>query len=269
MLGATVGSFLNVAILRYGTNMSVVNGRSRCMNCSNKLKWYELIPIFSFVAQVGKCRKCHSKISLQYPLVEIITGTLFLLIWNHELQITNYEFIFDIHNSLFIILNSFYLWFAVSVLTIIFVYDLRHYIIPDRMVWIFNGLAFLYIFFENCLPGQGELGFGNWKIIASQIVSGLAFAAFFALLWAVSRGRWMGLGDAKLALGLGWFLGPTGSIFAFLFSFWLGAIISIILMIFNRKKYTPKTMLPFAPFLILGSALAYIISPFIVTYFVL
>src|SRR3990167_11117895 len=75
----TIGSFLNVAILRYGSKESILKGKSRCFNCGKNLKWRELIPVFSFIFQKGRCRTCQSKISWQYPAVELITGTVFFL----------------------------------------------------------------------------------------------------------------------------------------------------------------------------------------------
>src|SRR3990167_6368979 len=111
VFGAVVGSFLNVVILRLNTGQSVVSGRSKCFTCAKKLKWYELLPIASFVFLRGKCSACKTKISWQYPIIEIITGLLFLLIFN--------EF------SLFFVLYFFHLLIIFSVLIIIAVYDYR------------------------------------------------------------------------------------------------------------------------------------------------
>ncbi len=232
IFGTAIGSFLNVVILRYNTGNSVFKGRSRCFFCGKTLRWYELVPIFSFLIQKGRCRRCEGKISKQYIAVETITGALFLSI-------------FCIQHSIF---NVLYLWTIVSLLIIISVYDLRHFIIPDLFVWIFNALAFLYVFF------------GNWKLIGLNILSGLLFFAFFALLWFVSKGRWMGFGDAKLALGLGWFLGFFNTLWAFAFSFWLGSLFSIVLLIFRRGKITLKSRIPFAPFLVAGSLLSFFLN---------
>ncbi|MFA4853534.1 MAG: prepilin peptidase, partial [Bacteroidales bacterium] len=77
LLGTIVGSFLNVVIFRFNTGRTITTGRSICMNCNRDLRWYELIPVLSFLIQSGKCRRCASKISHQYPLVEIVTGLVF------------------------------------------------------------------------------------------------------------------------------------------------------------------------------------------------
>src|SRR3989339_930062 len=93
--GAIIGSFLNVVTLRLGTGESVVSGGSKCFSCGKKLKWIELVPIFSFLIQKGRCRECKSKISLQYPAVEILTGLVFLLIFNFQLPVFNEFSIFN------------------------------------------------------------------------------------------------------------------------------------------------------------------------------
>ena len=243
IFGTIIGSFLNVVILRYNTGNSIFKGRSRCFSCSKTLEWYELIPGLSFLIQRGKCRKCKTKISKQYISVEIITGALFLSV-------------FYIQHSIF---NILYLWVLVSLLIIISVYDLRHFIIPDLFVWLFNFFAFFSVF--------GILNFdfvSNFEFRISDfglnILSGLLFASFFALLWFVSKGKWMGFGDAKLALGLGWFLGLFNTLWAFAFSFWIGSIFSIFLLIFKKGKITLKSRIPFAPFLVAGTLLSFFLD---------
>jgi len=227
VFGAIIGSFLNVVILRYNTGESLFRRGSRCFVCAKRLKWYELIPIFSFLIQKGRCRECGSRISIQYPVIEIMTGLLFLVVtWKLGFQVEA-ELLFG--------------WLIVSLLIIIAVYDFRHKIIPNAFVYSFIILAFLNLF--------------RISEIWPNFLAGVAFFSFFALLWAVSKGKWMGFGDAKLALGLGWLLGAEKTIWAFLFSFWLGGIVSIFLLILNRKT-TMKSKIPFGPFLIVGALLA-------------
>ncbi len=235
LFGAAIGSFLNVVIFRYNSGESALKGHSRCFSCGKKLSWYELIPIFSFLVQRGKCHGCGSKISLQYPAVEILTGLLFALIYlkffNNPLLITYYLLL-------------------ITLLIVIAVYDLKHFIIPNKTVWLFNALAFVFLFFNV----------SSFKFQVLGLLSGLSFFAFFALLWLVSRGRWMGFGDAKLALGMGWVLGPAKTVVAFMFSFWIGAIIGIILLIFQKSKYGLKSQIPFGPFLVIGFLIALFID---------
>ena len=235
VFGAVVGSFLNVVILRLNTGQSVISGRSKCFTCAKKLKWYELLPIVSFVFFRGKCSACKAKISWQYPIIEIITGLLFLLIFNFQFSIFN-EF------SLFFVLYFFHLLIIFSVLIIIAIYDYHHQIIPNLFVWIFNGLAF-----------AGLFRIFNWN----NLLAGFILFAFFASLWGVSRSRWMGFGDAKLALGIGWLLGITKGIVAITLAFWIGAIVGVLLIYLNKNKYGLKSSIAFGPFMILGTAVSF------------
>ena len=130
VFGAVVGSFLNVIILRLNTGKSIVSGRSKCFTCAKKLKWHELLPIASFVFLRGKCSACKAKISWQYPAVETITGIIFVLLFQQSQKFFDFGFLILIF----------------SILIIIAIYDYHHQIIPNLFVWIFNGLAFLWLF---------------------------------------------------------------------------------------------------------------------------
>ena len=246
LFGAVIGSFLNVVILRLNTGQSIVFGRSRCFSCAKKLRWYELLPIVSFVLLRGKCANCKTKISWQYPITEITTGLLFLLIFNFQPASPAGGF------SIFNYFNIFYLWAVFSLLIIIAVYDYRHQIIPNLFVWIFNGLAFLNLwnFFGNRKLEIENLDFDG-------LLAGFILFAFFALLWAISKGKWMGFGDAKLALGIGWLLGTTKGITAITLAFWIGAIVGVALLYFSKNKYGLKSSVAFGPFMILGTAISF------------
>jgi leader peptidase (prepilin peptidase)/N-methyltransferase len=242
VFGTIIGSFLNVVILRFNTGRSV-NGRSGCMKCGYQLKFYDLFPIFSYLFLRGKCRKCGSKISIQYPLVELLTGTLFLGLLLH----------FQPYFESIGLTAFLFFWNALifSILIIIFVYDLRHKIIPNELSYAFAALTFLQVIIT--FPLGSEVKLINWlDLLAGPIM----FFPFWAL-WFVSKGRWIGLGDGKLAIGIGWYLGFVYSISAIVLSFWIGAFFSIIFLLIDRLKsshenITMKTEIPFAPFLILG-----------------
>lgn len=242
IFGTIIGSFLNVVSLRYNTGMSF-SGRSRCFSCGKELKWFELIPIASYIVQFGRCRKCKSKISFQYPLVELLTGSIFLGIF---LKFSNLLFI----SPSYLMLLSLYFMIIFSLLIVILIYDLKHKIIPDDLVYTFAVLSLASMFFD----------FSVFQLSIPALLpffSGPIFFLPFFLLWFFSGGRWIGLGDGKLALGIGWFLGLSLGASAILLSFWIGAVISIALMIFfslnsRRKRITMKSEIPFGPFLILG-----------------
>lgn len=234
ILGAIVGSFLNVVIYRYHTGRTVVGGRSECMSCAKTLHWFELVPIFSFLLQGGRCRGCFSRISWQYPLVEILTGALFaLLAWRFGL-------------SPLLLLY----FFIASLLVIIAVYDLRHKIIPTAPVWLFVAASLLAQLITA-------------PLLLTAVLTGIGLAAFFAALWFFSRGRWMGFGDTKLALGMGILLGFPAGVSAIVVSFWLGAGVGLMLVFISGlsrrgKSVTIKSEIPFAPFMIIGLLLTWL-----------
>ena len=170
-LGLIIGSFLNVVIARYNTQKNF-GGRSACMSCENKLCWYELIPLFSFFALRGRCRSCKTKISTQYPLVELGTGLLFALLF---LKFQNVFFFSTIDFAI-----SYALYATMfSLLVVIAVYDLKHKIIPDTLSLVFGVLAFLGLFlftnfsFHPHIPGF--LGISFRHTFCSAVCSNLAY----------------------------------------------------------------------------------------------
>lgn len=232
LLGLFIGSFVNVVILRLGTGRSIVKGRSACMSCSHPLGVADLVPLFSYLSTLGRCRYCKSRVSIQYPLVELATAITFgLIAWRYG------EDLGPLPLALICAMGA--------VLLAILVYDIRHKIIPDPLVYIFIVLSVLV---HYCLAGT----FFNW--------AGPILFILFGGLWLVSRGKWMGFGDAKLVLGIGFLLGPELSFGAMLFSFWSGALVGIIALLLARGSLTMKSEIPFAPFLIL-SALFQLLFP--------
>lgn len=251
IFGLIIGSFLNVVIMRHAstalttsTGKSVLKARSRCFACGHVLSWHELIPLVSFLIQKGRCRACNAPISWQYPIVELLTGIIFAVIWLKaaESRIANYEsWIFDD-----ILLLALYYLLLFSLLIVIAVYDFRTKIIPDKFVYPFILLGASY-----------ALLFARATLFADALAA-FSAAAFFALLWLVSRGRWIGFGDAKLTLGIGFFLGWPLILIALLFAFWSAAFIGLGLILF--KGYTRKSEIPFGPFLAFGALTAFLIG---------
>ena len=160
VLGTIIGSFLNVLVLRYNTGLSVITGRSRCFSCSKDLSWYELVPLFSFLALKGKCLNCNSKISYQYPVVEFITGIIFAGLFL-KFGLTSLLPLYLIISCLLIAMS---------------VYDFKHKIIPDGMVYTFIVLSILILFITQ--PLNKILGFPvSLDLLAGPIL--FAFFAFF------------------------------------------------------------------------------------------
>lgn len=239
LLGLVIGSFLNVVIYRYNTGKSV-GGRSKCLACGHKLRWFELLPVVSFLIQGGRCRACRSVISWQYPLVEFLTAVAFVLVWRLGLPLGLTAIYFAI----------------VACLVVIWAYDWRHQIIPDGFVYAFVLLALSVVIYR----AVGPSGF-DWPLLGRHLAAGVGLGAAFWLLWWASGGRWLGFADGKLALGVGFLAGPSGGLSAIVFAFWIGAIIGLLLLGWSRlwrrrhKSYTMKSELPFAPFIIAGLAL--------------
>ena len=232
VLGLVIGSFLNAFIYRMEKEKSVVKGRSFCPHCKHTLSWYDLIPLVSFLLLKGACRYCSKKISFQYPAVELATGLLFLAVLFFQGA--------GIVGLLFGL-------FIAAVFVVIFVYDLKHYLIPDIVVYAGIAASLLYLgalsVFTEGIPLIGG-------VVAAVIASG-----FFLSLFLVSRGKWMGFGDVKLGFLMGLVVGFPNILVALLIAFIVGAITGVILIYLKRK--TMKAEVPFGPFLILGTFIAW------------
>jgi leader peptidase (prepilin peptidase)/N-methyltransferase len=258
LLGLVIGSFLNVYIYRFHTGRSLA-GSSHCLSCARPLAWYELLPVFSYLALRGRCRTCGSYIPFRYVLVELLTAGLFILAFSL------------VPLSMLLILW----WLLLAVLVVIVVYDLYHLIIPNELV-----VAVAVVATSMLLWSLVEQPFFLDLLIHAAAALG-AFA-FYGGLWLVSRGRWIGLGDAKLAAPLAFFLGPWATFSFVVLSFWIGAGLSLLLLVVQRvlkrgqhrlSKYgltiTMKSEVPFAPFLVLAFLAVALCKLNVLTFFTL
>ncbi|OGZ32672.1 MAG: hypothetical protein A3H02_01235 [Candidatus Niyogibacteria bacterium RIFCSPLOWO2_12_FULL_41_13] len=231
IFGLILGSFANLIIFRLHTGEKILFARSKCLNCRKTLKWFELIPVASFIFQKGRCRNCETRLSLQYPAVELLSGLLFLFIWLKFLTYSP-EFFFSLAFWFFLLLAS--------------IYDLKHQILPEEFILsaLILAISAKFFFFKD--------------IFFPSFATGFAIFAFFVLLWFITKKQGIGFGDAKMALALGIFLGFPKAVFGLIFSFWLGALVGIYLILF--KKAGMKTPIPFGPFLFLGNFIAFILN---------
>jgi leader peptidase (prepilin peptidase)/N-methyltransferase len=247
LFGLIIGSFLNVLIIR--RSVFSLSGRSHCMSCGKDIRWYDNVPLFSWVVLRGRCRFCKSRISPQYPAVELLTGVFFAALGGAPLTYQELLAGFGI----------------TALLVAIAVYDLRHTIIPDEWVYPFAVLALIFGFLWSGAAA------GIWPLL----LAGPAIALPLFLLWFVSGGAWMGLGDAKLALGMGWLLGPLYGFYALSFGFILGALIALCVLLplphlmraaqgiarlsAGIPRFTMKSEVPFGPFLIASTFIIWIL----------
>lgn len=232
LIGLSIGSFLNVLIYRLPLSLSI-GGRSFCPKCKKQIAWYDNVPLLSYLLLGGKCRRCHSPISAQYPLVEFITGGLFAIIAYFQFG-QNFQLREWIH--------LIYLWILISGLTVIFFVDLKHQIIPDVVLF----PLIIATFFYQLIILQFE--------IVNYLLSGLGASLFFLLLYLGTKGRGMGFGDVKFVFLMGLVLGFPKIIVALYLAFLTGAAVGIILIVFGRRRFGQH--IPFGPFLIVGTLAA-------------
>lgn len=222
ILGLLLGSFFNVVGLRLPNQVSFVTGRSACPNCEKQLSWYELIPVISYVLQVGKCRHCNNKISIVYPIIELTTGLLFALSYLHV----------GLSIELIVMLS------LISMLMIIFVTDLSYMLIPNKVLIFFLPIFVILRVIEPLDP---------WW---TSITGGVVAFVLIALIIIVSRGG-MGGGDLKLFTLLGIVLGLKQVLLAFFLACIIGTIIGVVQLMF--KKIKRKEHIPFGPYIVMGT----------------
>lgn len=221
--GLFIGSFLNVLIDRLPHGKNVLTDRSRCDSCHKVLTWRELIPILSFVLQKGRCRKCHTKLSLRYPISELATSLIFFGITLVTLP------------NLFLTITALIIASCLLVITVI---DIEHYLIPDPLVVVLLLTTLVSIILTNTAQ------------LPVHLLSSIGAFAFLWFIWFVTKGKGMGFGDVKFAAFLGLSLGFPRVIVGLYAAFLTGAIWGVIMIIVTKKKL--KSRLPFGPFLILG-----------------
>jgi prepilin signal peptidase PulO-like enzyme (type II secretory pathway) len=242
LMGLVWGSFLNVVIFRVSFGQSPLSGRSKCPNCGKKIDWIDNIPLLSFLLLRGKCKKCHKKISFQYPLVELMTGLLF--VWWYMAGSS----FFVLVGSPWQILQPVF-WLVVGMLLlIIFVTDLRFGIIPDVINLLFVSLALFY--------RVSLISFGKMQSIDLfyGLISAFVLTFFFWFLWWVTKRKGFGFGDVKLAPALGLLLGFPRILICIFVAFVLGSIVGLVLMFLGKKKFGQT--IPFGPFLVIGVVIA-------------
>lgn len=248
-IGLAVGSFVNVAVLRFGFAESP-QARSHCMACGEQIRAFDLIPVVSFFLLKGKCRACGSALSMQYPIVEITTGILFALAY------ATVPPLFQMWSLLaFLSLLVF-----LSGLVALVAYDIRHTLVPMPFVW-------LLLISAGAASACQSLFAHSFAPLIDSVCGAVSLSGFFFAIYLVTRGRGMGLGDAYVAGAIGILLGLFRGIEAVMFGVWIGTIVYLFVMLLSSllkgkrlfarfPRVTMKTELPFIPFLALGTLLA-------------
>ncbi len=225
LIGLALGSFLSVLIYRLHNKKSgILWGKSICPHCNKRLGAFELIPLFSYLLQGGRCRGCKRAIPWHYPVLELVTGLLFVGIALAQLAPL-----------------PLYLFYGL-VLVFIFFYDLLYMEIPDQAMLPSIAVALLATFHFEIIPWQDAL----WG------AGGLFL--FFLVQILVSKGRWLGGGDLRIGAFMGLILGWQLTLVAVFASYLLGSIVSLVLLATGRVSR--KSMIPFGPFLVLGTLVA-------------
>lgn len=224
------------------TKTTPLTDRSRCLHCGHELRWYDLLPLVSWLGTAGKCRYCHEKIGWFEPIIEISVAAFFVasyVFWPFTL--TAYT---DI--ALFV------LWLIAGVmLAILFAYDAKWFLLPNRVMFPLIAVSTLAAFLQVVTSVDAASVAFN-LLLAVFILSGL-----YLVLWAVSKGQWVGFGDVKLGLALALLLADWKLAFIALFTANLiGCLIVIPGML--SGKLTRKTRVPFGPLLILGGVIAFL-----------
>ncbi|RKQ29889.1 prepilin peptidase [Oceanobacillus halophilus] len=236
LLGLILGSFFNVVGLRLPKKIPFANDRSACPHCHQQLSWYENIPLLSFILQRGRCRHCHGKISIIYPIVELLTGILFAL----SFHIIGFQL--ELITALLL----------VSMLMIIFVSDIKYMLIPNKIFLFFLPL---FIIMRIMVPLQPW-----WSSVLGAIIG----FGLLAVIIIISRGG-MGAGDMKLFGVLGMVLGFEKVLLAFFLSCMIGALIGILLLLF--KIVGRKQPVPFGPYIVFAALITYLYGDAILNWY--
>lgn len=219
IVGLMLGSFLSVLLGRWPHFTGAMTGRSHCPNCMHELAWYDLVPLFSWLMLRGRCRYCRAPIPVFYPALELVmAAALGLYAYSYGMP-TPWHF-----------LEYAILFGLVS----LFFFDLKHQMLPDVIVLPLGVLGIVRLW----LVPRGEP--------LDAVVTGLALALVFGGLYVVSRGRWLGFGDVKLALVVGILFGGRAAVVVTLLAVWAGALFGLALM--GLRRATMTTPIPFGSF---------------------
>jgi leader peptidase (prepilin peptidase)/N-methyltransferase len=245
ILGLGIGSFLNVVLFRMTTEKKFWHGRSECMACKHQLAWYELIPVLSYLIQRGRCRSCHNSLSIQYPLLELITAILF----------TGYIYIavpdiLSLYSLIWIqILEIIIILTLITQLIIIFVYDFKYQLIPVIQLRSIQILGLAYFGLQHY----------QTRIMPDSLITAIICTFITWFLYVITKKQGIGWGDVELFLGLGLFIPLMWAIPFFFGAFMIGTIWGVLLMVVNKNS-SLKQKIAFGPSIILAFLIVYTLT---------
>lgn len=235
VLGIILGSFTKALADRSLQNKSFL-GRSFCPSCKKTLNWYDLIPIFSYVTLLGKCRYCKHKIGSDYLFSEVVMGLLI-------------SFLFSIYplTTPLVLADLLFKTFFITILAALFITDLKQMLIPDRIIIPSIYIALAYLVGVSFLTGSYQ------SLFLSLEMAGLIGGFFWGLI-IITSGKGMGGGDVKLGFFLGLALGFPNALLATMLAFLMGSIVALALILLGKKHF--GQLIPFGPFLVMGSLIS-------------
>ncbi len=246
IIGVAVGSFINVLATRYREDgrifsADIISGRSRCDFCGQKLPWYELIPLISFLIQGGKCRHCHQRLTWQYPAVELITGLMFVFIPLYAAPA--------------------WIWLpAFAAILLMSLIDMRLWIIPDQVNW-------FLVLLGSALVINGAAD-GAWVSLAhSSLLGAMMAAAILGAIYLFTSEKGIGFGDVKLGIALGFLFGLPATLLIIAIAFVIGGAVATLLLL--RGKKTMKEGMPFGQFLGLAAIIVLFFGGYILERYIL
>jgi prepilin signal peptidase PulO-like enzyme (type II secretory pathway) len=253
LLGSSLGSFALAMVDRMKSGRDWVRGRSECESCKHVLEPLDLVPVFSWIFSRGRCRHCKIKLSAMYPLTEIAVGLAFLfsyVLWPVELV--------DFYTT-----AMFVVWLiAVVVMSALFIYDLRWFLLPNKLVRPLMGLGLVWAVFDVLEKGVSAI------ILLEYILAVLVGAGVFWFLYVISKGKWIGDGDIRLGIAIGLFTGnPFEAWMVIFLASVFGLLASIPTLVKLKKKKRLKLKIPFGPVLILGLYITVLFGEQIITWY--
>ncbi len=245
VLGLIIGSFLGVVNYRLKVAEDIIFKPSYCPKCKKAIRWYDNIPLLSFILLSGNCRSCRKKISLEYPAIELLTGLLFSLsYWYFFSTRIGSSGSFDFSE----IAELAFLLFTVCYLIVIFFHDFDYKIIPSEIVYPAMGITLIYQIYRYFISSFSLFSLRN--PLTSALLAAVIGGLFFLFQIWISKGKWIGGGDLKLGFLAGLILGWPKILFALFIAYAVGSVVSLALVAAKKKKW--KSEIAFGPFLVTG-----------------